>query len=312
MANTSVARPFLNGRPSLYTADDVCRRHAAPAAGAAQLWELTPSLTLDTSLSRDDFVTAVRFRLGVDVSPGEGSCRFCGLCADAKRRHVLSCMSGGDATAVHNHVRDLIFDYCRRGRLSPVSEAPQLLPGLARRRPADVLLQQPGPLLDRLPDGSIQGAPRPLALDFAVINAQGPNHWDASWGAPGGAAEGYALHKRKHQNTEQLCTDAGLLCQPIVLEAQGGHSRAAASFTLTRSPRLRALTATGHGHAFLSSLRLRLHAPMEELSDVGETSRERQPPTLSLVPTSPSAREWKRHGCLVLHWPGLGGTGLGW
>ena len=102
---------------------------AGDATGASKLWGLTPSLTLDNSLSRDDFVTAVRLRLGVDVSPGAGTC-FRGLVADPAGRHALSCMSGGDTTALHNQIRDLIFDYCKRGGLHPVLEASHLLPGL--------------------------------------------------------------------------------------------------------------------------------------------------------------------------------------
>ena len=137
---------------------------AGDATGASKLWGLTPSLTLDNSLSRDDFVTAVRLRLGVDVSPGAGTCCFRGLVADPAGRHALSCMSGGDTTALHNQIRDLIFDYCKRGGLHPVLEASRLLPGLdaARRRPADVLV------LDRLHDGSMRSSHKPLALDFAV------------------------------------------------------------------------------------------------------------------------------------------------
>ena len=69
------------------------------------------------------------------------------------------------------------------------------------------------------------------------------------------------------------------------------NSRAAASF-IRRLADAVASTATGHGH-------LRLHAPMAELSDVGKTSRERPPPTLPLVPTSPNLLSFFWHGSSV-------------
>ena len=74
---------------------DVCRLHAASAPGAAALWSLVRSLTLDNAPSQGDFALAVKLRLGVDVKDDSNSCRFCGLVADAAGWHALSCMSGG-------------------------------------------------------------------------------------------------------------------------------------------------------------------------------------------------------------------------
>ena len=142
-------------------------------------------------------------------------------------------VGGGDAVTLHNQVRDLIHDYCRRAQLRPQLEAASLLQGPAvdRRRPADVLLPRPGPLLDRLPDGSWRPAAEPgaLALDFAVINALGPNHRDATFAAPASAATAYATHKRRHQRTEALCREAGVTYHPVIFEAQGGMSTEAAA-----------------------------------------------------------------------------------
>ena len=173
------------------TADDVCRRHACSATGASKLWGPTFSPTLDNSLSWDEFVTAVRLRFRVHVSPSTGTCCFCGLVADPAGQHALSCMSGGDPATLHNQIRDLIFHYCKRGALHPVLEASHFLPGLdaARRRPADVLAPHPAPLLD--PDGSMHSSHKPLALDFAVMNVLGPGHWDDTWRTSSGAAEAY-------------------------------------------------------------------------------------------------------------------------
>ena len=91
--------------------------------------DLIPSKTLDTHLSPGEFVTTVSRRLGVDVM-GEGlPCGFCGQLLDSRGLHCLSCTAGGDSTAQHNGVRDVYFDFCERGGLRPLSEAPW---GIAR------------------------------------------------------------------------------------------------------------------------------------------------------------------------------------
>ena len=69
-------------------------------------------------------------------------------------------------------------------------------------------------------------APGPLAFDFTVINALGPNHRDATFAAPAGAAAAYVTHKRRHQRTEALRREAGVTYHP---EAQGGMSTEAAA-----------------------------------------------------------------------------------
>ena len=81
---------------------------------------------------------------------------------------------------MHNTVRDIVEDYCKRGRLRPEAEAPSLLRGIsvldARRRPADVLVCSASCLARILPDGA-RALGRKVALDFAVINAVGRGHW---------------------------------------------------------------------------------------------------------------------------------------
>ena len=75
----------------------------------------------------------------------------------------------------------------------------------------------------------MQSSHKPLALDFAVISALGPSHWDDTWRTPAGAAEAYSVRKRHFHCTEQVCLQVGIQYRPIVLESQGGYSRAAAS-----------------------------------------------------------------------------------
>ena len=83
-----------------------------------------------------------------------------------------------------------------------------------------MLVQRPATLLDRLPDGSMHSSHKPLALDFAVINALGPGHWDDTWRTRAG-------RKRQFHSTEQLCLQVGIQYKPIVLESHEGYSRAA-------------------------------------------------------------------------------------
>ena len=60
--------------------------------------------------------------LGVDVYDESCICRFCGAVSDTCGIHALSCTAGGDVVLRHNDVRDIIFQFCLRARLSPQLE----------------------------------------------------------------------------------------------------------------------------------------------------------------------------------------------
>ena len=138
-------------------------------------------------------------------------------------------MSGGDTTLLHNHVRDIVHDYCKRGCLRPEAEAPELLRGISapdgRRRPADVLICSAAILARRLPDGA-RVVGRKVALDFAVIKALGRGHWNGTFQRPGSAEEAYAVRRCRHQDTETKFRQAGLEFQPMVMSSQGGMTPA--------------------------------------------------------------------------------------
>jgi ribosomal protein S9 len=206
--------------------DDACNLNAYSAPQAGKALGITPSKTLDKHLSRNEFVTQVAAQLGVDVCEGGHACKFCGLPEDSRGRHALSCMSGGDTVVEHNEVRDLVHDYCKRGLLRPELEAQGVLRDTptpdGRRRPADVLVCSGAALVPRLPDGSCALGPTRVALDFAVINALGPGHWNETFRKSGSAAEAYANKKRLYLDTAIKCEAAGVRFQPMVFEAQGG------------------------------------------------------------------------------------------
>ena len=197
--------------------------------------DLVPSKALDMNLTRGEFVTTVARRLGVDVMEGNVACGFCGILLDAGGLHAISCMAGGDATEQHNGVRDVYFDYCERGALRPLSEAPDVLKEVLgrddRRRPADVLCIPALALARRLPDGSRAIRTEPVCFDFAVINALGLGHWADTAAAAGSAADKYGEGKKTRNNTEALCTDAGYRFWPVVHETQGGLSKEAEAAT---------------------------------------------------------------------------------
>ena len=144
-------------------------------------------------------------------------------------------MSAGDATSMHNGVRDVYHDFCERAGLRPRSEAPQVLAEVLgrddRRRPADVLCIPALALSRRLPDGSRAVRTEPVCFDFAVINALGQGHWAKTAVSPGSAAEGYDAGKRAFRQTERLCQEAGYRFRPVVHEVQGGMAKAANAAT---------------------------------------------------------------------------------
>ena len=144
---------------------------------------------------------------------GGQPCGFCGLVLDSKGLHCWSCMAGGDATSVHNRIRDIFHDYCDRAALRPRSEAPGVLADILgrqdRRRPTDVLLLPALTLSLGLPDGARAVRAEPVCFDFAIINALGPGHFSETDAGSANASEAYDQQKRISQQTERLCMEAG-------------------------------------------------------------------------------------------------------
>ena len=87
-------------------------------------------------------------------------------------------------------LRAIIHPSTNRAQVRPVLEAPGLLQR-GRRRPADVLVRAATHLVPRLPDGAVPLSTPCLALDIAVVNAFGDNHWDETRQAGGSACQAY-------------------------------------------------------------------------------------------------------------------------
>ena len=108
-----------------------------PNAGA---WlNVVPSPTLGLHLHPPEFITAVKYRLGVDVFPLEGRCTACPVLSDPAGDHAVSCGWGGERIGRHNLIRDVLFSACSSAALGPTRQDRALLPG-TESRPADILL----------------------------------------------------------------------------------------------------------------------------------------------------------------------------
>ena len=91
-------------------------------------------------LKRAEFITAIRYRLGLPVFRVQGECPMpgCHVVNDIMGDHAISCAIGGEHISKHNHVRDAILKAAVEAGLGPVREPDGLLPG-SDDRPADVL-----------------------------------------------------------------------------------------------------------------------------------------------------------------------------
>jgi hypothetical protein len=90
-------------------------------------------------LPADEFITAVRLRLGADHADEAMPCRSCGrafLCP--KAYHALCCASG-PSTKGHNEVRDVLLDCTKLADATAEPEVLGLIASAPGSRPADIL-----------------------------------------------------------------------------------------------------------------------------------------------------------------------------
>ena len=103
-------------------------------------WLNTPPLTaLGLHLRPAEFVLASKYRLGLDVYSKTAPCPACLRLSDTKGDHAMSCGTGGERIARHNHLRDALFEMAVSAVMAPTKEGRFLLPG-DDRRPADVFI----------------------------------------------------------------------------------------------------------------------------------------------------------------------------
>ena len=126
--------------------------------GAGDWLTAIPSKALGLHLRRIEFITAVKYRLGLPIFLQEGECPVprCRSRNDIFGDHAISCGYGGERIAKHNHVRDALFQSAVQASLGPIREPDGLLPG-SDERPADLLI----PYWHHGKDA---------AIDFTVVN----------------------------------------------------------------------------------------------------------------------------------------------
>ena len=126
------------------------------------------------------------------------------IALDPLGHHAASCRHGGDVVARHNHLRDIVANFCRRAHLSVRVEVGY---GLARdhvnSRPADVLVQ-----------GWERG--KPAAFDVTVASPLTPVTLNNASTSVGAAA--YAAELRKHVANDTRCQELGWTCIPLAVE----------------------------------------------------------------------------------------------
>ena len=89
-------------------------------------------------ISKSDFCTAVRLRIGADVVPPEHCCACCGTAMGAGGKHALLC-APGESTRGHYAVTAVVHVLASLADPSSCSEPLGLVPSRPALRPADVL-----------------------------------------------------------------------------------------------------------------------------------------------------------------------------
>ena len=165
-----------------------------------------PIPALGLHLRSAEFVTAVKFRLGLSVYEREGPCPACSRPSDILGDHGMCCGTGGERIARHNFLRDAIFATAQSAGLAPIKEGRALLPG-TNRKPADVFLPN-------------WAAGRDAALDVTVTHPLQDQTRAGAAATPGHAMS--VAYQNKMRGAADLCSQQGIAFIPIVAESMGG------------------------------------------------------------------------------------------
>ena len=117
-------------------------RLLSESAPHAASWLLvTPSPGLDLHLDPNELQISIQWWLGMDTARGS-SCSLCpGIALDRLGNHASTCKRGGDVVTRHNHLRNVLVEFCHRAHLGVrVESGSGLTPDLSHTRPADVLV----------------------------------------------------------------------------------------------------------------------------------------------------------------------------
>ena len=135
---------------------DKARMYSLGLPNSGAWLNVIPSPALGLHLQPSEFITAVKYRMGVNVFSVEGKCTACSILSDPAGDHAVSCGWGGERIARHNLIMDVLFNTCVSAALGPTREDRALFPG-TEARPTDILLP------------SWSGG-KDTALDITVVN----------------------------------------------------------------------------------------------------------------------------------------------
>ena len=133
---------------------------------------------------------------------------MCPLCTDVALdplgHHAVTCRHGGDVVVRHNHLRDVVVDFCRRAHLSvSIEKGHGLTRDHSHSRPADVLIA-----------GWDRG--KPAAFDVTVASPLCPAILMDSSRMSGAASA--AAEARKILTNGPKCQELGWTCIPLAVE----------------------------------------------------------------------------------------------
>ena len=115
-------------------------RLAALSLPHAGTWlSAVPNPALGMHLSSQEFILAMRYRLGLPIYREGTPCWKCDTPMDAYADHAHHCGWGVERSERHNAVRDVFYGVAEGAGLSPRREVRRLLP-TGEKRPGDVLL----------------------------------------------------------------------------------------------------------------------------------------------------------------------------
>ena len=185
---------------------DKARLNAVSMRHSGDWLNTVPVKALGLHLQSVEFITAVKYRLGVAVYPSSGLCKACNKESDKFGDHAVGCPFEGERIYRHNSLRDCVHSTAKTAALSPAKEEASLLPGSADK-PADVFLP-----------GWANG--RHAALDVTVVSPL-----QVQLRKKAAEEKGSATNKRydeKNTMYRAACEREGIQFFPLVVETFGG------------------------------------------------------------------------------------------
>ncbi len=185
---------------------EVARLASLGLPHAGDWLHVLPSTALGLHMRPQEFVAAVKLRLGIEVYETAGPCPACQKPGDRLGDHSLCCGSQGERISRHNALRDALYATAVSAALGPTREGRFLLPG-GDRRPADVFI----PNWTRGRDSALDVTVTHCLQDATVAEAAvTPGH---------AAAEAY---RRKMVASAEDCEREGIVFLPLAAESLGG------------------------------------------------------------------------------------------